>query len=576
MMAILNGATGATAASVGYPTYLFREGQSGAPYSREGAFGSTFGGVRDLLKEAFGHHPSTRPPRLQFPRKFSYIFKHKYPQRLDYLFFCDSGCVRPGAAPLTPKLVPFSVARDGRASYSYTHLSDHYGIASTLRIENDFLWRDASVSSTIDASASAVGGDDGSVAAPPTRRRVDDSRIMTLLRGMLAHLAATLDQILLSVWQPTLPSFRGRRGFILISAIGASVAVLAIAVRALNTSLLAQQSYREVVFSTSPPPIFSLHDFVVTTLIFALLLSSLSASFPRHEHEPIDTSRDALRRADGLVAGSPLLAPSPSAKCVGALATSGSIPTASPACSNWRGNNKAASASRASSQVLVGGAGATLSRAHSGSRTSLSSRLSLSILLDENSRSAPDAEAMPVATTQLCRASHEEEGAKRGSEARIGSNGGREGVHPSKCWSDEVHITEVQIDGASTLLPGVNTRTSESAGAEGAAARGTKFSSLAGQRSAIEVTATAGPTREDRGILETDQDDSCDDLSVIHRSPLAESELVCDDEELGVSTMYEALLSAVYRFGHRPCFGVRRPLPEGRCISLPQRCAPGF
>jgi hypothetical protein len=43
---------------------------------------------------------------------------------------------------------------------------------------------------------------------------------------------------------------------------------------------------------------------------------------------------------------------------------------------------------------------------------------------------------------------------------------------------------------------------------------------------------------------------------------------VCDDEELGVSTVYEALLSAVHRFGHRPAFGVRRPLGDGRCARF--------
>ena len=68
--------------------------------------GPSAGVVRDLLKEASGHHPSTRPPRLQFPHKSEYIFKHKYPQRLDYLFFCDADCVRPSASPVSPQLVP--------------------------------------------------------------------------------------------------------------------------------------------------------------------------------------------------------------------------------------------------------------------------------------------------------------------------------------------------------------------------------------------------------------------------------------------------------------------------------------
>ena len=70
--------------------------------------------MRDLLKEANnGEHPPTRynisffffyidfkylslslslsvlyrPPRLEFPSSLDLLFKHKYPQRLDYIFF---------------------------------------------------------------------------------------------------------------------------------------------------------------------------------------------------------------------------------------------------------------------------------------------------------------------------------------------------------------------------------------------------------------------------------------------------------------------------------------------------------
>ena len=94
------------------------------------------GGVRDLLKESQGEHVSTRPPRLQFPRKTAYIFKHKYPQRLDYMFFCDADCTRVSAQPRRTELAEFACEAhaDGR---QYTHLSDHYGIATTLRVEND-------------------------------------------------------------------------------------------------------------------------------------------------------------------------------------------------------------------------------------------------------------------------------------------------------------------------------------------------------------------------------------------------------------------------------------------------------
>ncbi|KAL1512425.1 hypothetical protein AB1Y20_005681 [Prymnesium parvum] len=94
------------------------------------------GEVHDLLLDSLGRHVSSRPPRLQFPRKTQYIFKHKYPQRLDYLFFCDADCLRVCATPLRTSLVPFQCAQGS----AYTHLSDHYGIQATLEIENDFCW----------------------------------------------------------------------------------------------------------------------------------------------------------------------------------------------------------------------------------------------------------------------------------------------------------------------------------------------------------------------------------------------------------------------------------------------------
>ena len=52
---------------------------------------------------------------------------------------------------------------------------------------------------------------------------------------------------------------------------------------------------------------------------------------------------------------------------------------------------------------------------------------------------------------------------------------------------------------------------------------------------------------------------------VHRRSPLAVSELTCEDEQLGVSTMFEALLSATRRFGPRRCLGTRQQLPDGSC-----------
>jgi acyl-CoA synthetase (AMP-forming)/AMP-acid ligase II len=47
------------------------------------------GDVINLLQETHGRHVCTRPPRLSFPDSASYAFKHKYPQCLDYIFFCN-------------------------------------------------------------------------------------------------------------------------------------------------------------------------------------------------------------------------------------------------------------------------------------------------------------------------------------------------------------------------------------------------------------------------------------------------------------------------------------------------------
>lgn len=48
--------------------------------------------VIDLLKERYhGRHVSTRPPRMQFPKSPAYAFRHKYPQRLDYVMFQRGG-----------------------------------------------------------------------------------------------------------------------------------------------------------------------------------------------------------------------------------------------------------------------------------------------------------------------------------------------------------------------------------------------------------------------------------------------------------------------------------------------------
>mgnify|MGYP000701741875 CR=1 FL=1 len=47
--------------------------------------------MEDILYTAnHNQHPPTRPPRQQFPESFHAIVQHKYPQRLDYIFFAAS------------------------------------------------------------------------------------------------------------------------------------------------------------------------------------------------------------------------------------------------------------------------------------------------------------------------------------------------------------------------------------------------------------------------------------------------------------------------------------------------------
>eukprot|EP01062_Namystynia_karyoxenos_P026137 TRINITY_DN20408_c0_g1_i1.p1 TRINITY_DN20408_c0_g1~~TRINITY_DN20408_c0_g1_i1.p1 ORF type:complete len:1000 (+),score=289.78 TRINITY_DN20408_c0_g1_i1:79-3078(+) len=82
----------------------------------------------DLLYEQEGRHPSTRPPRQNFPSTISSSFSHRYPQRLDYVFW------DPGDSPslVVPGLVTvrkFTADRD----QVFTHLSDHYGLQVELR-----------------------------------------------------------------------------------------------------------------------------------------------------------------------------------------------------------------------------------------------------------------------------------------------------------------------------------------------------------------------------------------------------------------------------------------------------------
>jgi long-chain acyl-CoA synthetase len=91
--------------------------------------------LRDLLKEAHGgEHPPTRPPRLEFPSSMDLLVQHKYPQRLDYVFWADGACGPGAIRPVAPfaHLAEFSVQ-----NRPYSHLSDHFGIAVTFVYEGE-------------------------------------------------------------------------------------------------------------------------------------------------------------------------------------------------------------------------------------------------------------------------------------------------------------------------------------------------------------------------------------------------------------------------------------------------------
>ena len=156
--------------------------------------GSGAGSVRDLLKETAGHHPSTRPPRLQFPRKTSYVFKHKYPQRLDYLFFCDAHCLRSGVTPKEggTRLVEFETAVPAIGPRPpYTHLSDHYGIASVFCVENDFCWEQPTAA---DVNGDGLPGGEGTKepAAPIARTPLQLAFALSLALALALAVAAGL------------------------------------------------------------------------------------------------------------------------------------------------------------------------------------------------------------------------------------------------------------------------------------------------------------------------------------------------------------------------------------------------
>ncbi len=68
---------------------------------------------------------------MEFPSSVDLVFKHKYPQRLDYIFWSspegETALTVPKSRLDHTKVVPFVVT-----GMEFSHLSDHYGIETTL------------------------------------------------------------------------------------------------------------------------------------------------------------------------------------------------------------------------------------------------------------------------------------------------------------------------------------------------------------------------------------------------------------------------------------------------------------
>eukprot|EP01065_Artemidia_motanka_P041075 TRINITY_DN5263_c5_g1_i1.p1 TRINITY_DN5263_c5_g1~~TRINITY_DN5263_c5_g1_i1.p1 ORF type:complete len:1588 (+),score=526.34 TRINITY_DN5263_c5_g1_i1:483-4766(+) len=87
----------------------------------------------DLLYLQEHGHVSTRPPRQSFPSTVTASFNHKYPQRLDYVWW-DAG-EHGHSDHLRPAHVSVRKFRTCR-NQVFTHLSDHYGILVELEGES--------------------------------------------------------------------------------------------------------------------------------------------------------------------------------------------------------------------------------------------------------------------------------------------------------------------------------------------------------------------------------------------------------------------------------------------------------
>nr|AGU68058.1 pantothenate kinase [Strigomonas culicis] len=83
------------------------------------------GGVKDIIYEANGSNPPTRPAKLFFPTQTHLLRYEAVPQRQDYFL------VNEFITPLDAKLEKFVVGN----RRPYTYLSDHFGVAATLHVK---------------------------------------------------------------------------------------------------------------------------------------------------------------------------------------------------------------------------------------------------------------------------------------------------------------------------------------------------------------------------------------------------------------------------------------------------------
>eukprot|EP00931_Biecheleriopsis_adriatica_P100943 TRINITY_DN76177_c0_g1_i1.p1 TRINITY_DN76177_c0_g1~~TRINITY_DN76177_c0_g1_i1.p1 ORF type:complete len:1450 (-),score=292.96 TRINITY_DN76177_c0_g1_i1:121-4470(-) len=79
-------------------------------------------------------HPCTRPPQLRQPSTARYVARHKYPQRLDYVFY------RPTLNSLVEHSHSDVECFEVRDNPAYAYLSDHFGIRAHFRLRCSFAW----------------------------------------------------------------------------------------------------------------------------------------------------------------------------------------------------------------------------------------------------------------------------------------------------------------------------------------------------------------------------------------------------------------------------------------------------